>query len=75
MHIIFEGAVNLLQFQWQAFFLSAAVADIRFRTPVGSINVPPSFLEVICNGSGGTVLFSACLQLIYYGRGKDLFRN
>ena len=41
MHIIFEGAVNLLQFQWQAFFLPAAVADIRFRTPVGSINVPP----------------------------------
>lgn len=41
MHIIFEGAVNLLQFQWQA-FLSAAVADIRFRTPVGSINVPPA---------------------------------
>ena len=42
MHIIFEGAVNLLQFQWQAFFLSAAVADIRFRTPVGSINVSPA---------------------------------
>ena len=35
MHIIFEGAVNLLQFQWQAFFLPAAVA-------VGSINVSPA---------------------------------
>ncbi len=23
-------------------FLPAAVADIRFRTPVGSINVPPA---------------------------------
>ena len=42
MHIIFEGAVNLLQFQWQAFIVPAAVADIRFRTPVGSINVPPA---------------------------------
>ena len=31
--------------------------------------------KVLINGSGGTVLFSACLQLIYYGRGKDLFRN
>ncbi len=45
MHIIFEGAVNLLQFQWQAFFLPAAVADIRFRTPVECINVPPASLK------------------------------
>ena len=63
MHIIFEGAVNLLQFQWQAFFLPAAVADIRFRTPVGSINVPPSFLEVFSNGSGGTVLFGIPVKI------------
>ena len=40
MHIIFEGAVNLLQFQWQAFFLPAAVADIRFRTPWGVLMCP-----------------------------------
>lgn len=26
-------------------FLPAAVADIRFRTPVGSINVPPASLK------------------------------
>ena len=63
MHIIFEGAVNLLQFQWQAFFLLVSVADIRFRTSVGSINVPSSFLEVICNGSGGTVLFGIPVKI------------
>lgn len=45
LNIIFEGAVNLLQFQWQAFFLPAAVADIRFRTPVECINVPPASLK------------------------------
>lgn len=26
--------------------------DIRFRTPVGSINVPPAFAEVLDNGLG-----------------------
>lgn len=42
MYIIFEGVVNLLQFSVAGIFLPAAVADIRFRTPVGSINVPPA---------------------------------
>ena len=62
-YVIISEVVDLLQFQWQAFFLPAAVADIRFRTPVGSINVPPSFLEVICNGSGGTVLFGIPVKI------------
>ena len=33
MHIIFEGAVNLLQFQWQAFFMPVIFIR-RFRTSV-----------------------------------------
>ena len=57
MHIIFEGAVNLLQFQWQAFFLPAAVADIRFRTPVGSINVPPASSKWYATGQAGPFFF------------------
>ena len=45
MHIIFEGVVNLLQFSVAGIFLPAAVADIRFRTPVECINVPPASLK------------------------------
>ena len=44
-YVIISEVVDLLQFQWQAFFLPAAVADIRFRTPVECINVPPASLK------------------------------
>lgn len=55
-HII-QDAVNLHLIRCGHFY---ACNDIhrRFRTPVGSTNVPPASWYVLVNGKGGTVLFS-----------------
>ena len=44
-------------------FLSAAVADIRFRTPVGSINVPPASLRWHATGKAEPSFFPPSLQI------------
>ena len=40
MHIIFEGAVNLLQFQWQAFFCLLLLPIFGSVPPWGALMCP-----------------------------------
>ena len=55
-------------------FLSAAVADIRFRTPVGSINVSPASSKWYATGQAGPFFLEYPSKLLHIIMEEDVNR-